>query len=289
MKNLYHLSFIIMLSFSIGITQAQPYLDLGQATFWASPGENNQPKKFNQLRTQLNLPIINKKDSSVFLINPIWEERWILVNDTTRNVNLRGLITWFTYTHRLGKKWSLMVAAIPRWVGEPSVQFSNGFQMGGAALLIRRFRPGLQLKAGMYYNKEFFGNFFLPLIGIDWQINKKMNLFGILPGSLTFEHRLTDRLAWGGALRTFTNSHRLVEGSLVQFEDYIRINDVQLGIFSDVYLTKKIVFNLEAGHTLLREFSSAKEGLTGKDNLTVLADKDNFYFKASLQYRLRFR
>ena len=116
-----------------------------------------------------------------------------------------------------------------------------------------------------------------------------MNLFGILPGSLTFEHRITDRLAWGSALRTFTNSHRLVEGSLVQFEDYIRINDVQLGIYSDFYLTKKIVFNLEAGHTILREFSSAKEGLTGKDNLTVLADKDNFYFKASLQYRLRFR
>jgi hypothetical protein len=289
MKNLYHLSFIIMLSFSIGITQAQPYLDLGQVTFWASPGENNQPKKFNQLRSQFNLPIINKKDSSVFLINPIWEERWIQVNDTSRNVNLRGLITWFTYTHKLGKKWSLMIAAIPRWVGEPSVQFSEGFQMGGAVLLTRKFKPGLQLKAGMYYNKEFFGNFFLPLVGIDWQINKKMNLFGILPGSLTFEHRVTDRLAWGTALRTFTNSHRLVEGSLVQFEDYIRINDVQLGIYSDFYLTKKIVFNLEAGHTLLREFSSAKEGLTGKDNLTVLADKDNFYFKASLQYRLRFR
>ena len=289
MKFILRFCFFIILLYPSATMIAQPYLDLGQVTFWTSPGENNQPKKFNQLRTQLNLPIINKKDSSVFLINPVWEERWILVNDTSRNVNIRGLITWFTYTHRLGKKWSLMVAAIPRWVGEPSVQFSEGFQMGGAALLIRKFRPGLQLKAGVYYNREFFGNFFLPLVGIDWQINKKMNLFGILPGSLTFEHRLTDRLAWGSAIRTFTNSHRLVEGSLVQFEDYIRINDVQLGIYSDFYLTKKIVFNIEAGHTLLREFSSAKEGLTGKDNLTVLANKDNFYFKASLQYRLRFR
>jgi Domain of unknown function (DUF6268) len=289
MKKIISLCFLIILLYPSSSLVAQPYLDLGQVTYWTSPGDNGDPKKFNQLRAHFNLPIINKKDSSVFLINPIWEERWIQAYDTSRNVNLKGLITWFTYTRNLGKKWSLMVAAIPRWVGEPSVQFSEGFQMGGAFLLTRKFRPGFQLKAGMYYNKEFFGNFFLPLVGIDWQINKKMNLFGILPGNLTFEHRVMDRVAWGGAFRTFTNSYRLVEGSLTGFDNFIRINDIQLGIYSDVYLTKKIVLNLEAGHTLFREFSSAVEGEKGKDNLNVLADKDNFYFKASLQYRLRFR
>jgi hypothetical protein len=289
MKKILLYSILCLLLYPSATLLAQPYLDLGQLTYWTSPGKNNEPKKFNQLRGQLNLPIINKKDSSVFLINPVWEERWIQVNDTTRNVNIRGLITWFTYSRKLGRNWSLMVAAIPRWVGEPSVQFTEGFQMGGAFLVTRKFNPRLQLKAGMYYNKEFFGNFFLPLLGIDWQINKNMNLFGILPGNLTFEHRVKDRLSWGAAFRTFTNSHRLVEGSIAGFDNFIRINDIQLGIYSDFYLTKKMVFNLEAGHTLLRNFSSAVEGEKGKDNLHVLADKDNFYLKASLQYRLRFR
>ena len=182
-----------------------------------------------------------------------------------------------------------MLAAIPRWNGEPSVQFSDGFQMGGLFLVTRKFKPGLQLKAGMYYNKEFFGNFFLPLLGIDWKINDKMNLFGILPGNMVFEHKFREKLAWGGVFRTFTNSYRIVEGSLVGFDNFVRVNDIQAGVYGDFYITKKVVFNLEAGHTIFRNVSSAIEGENGKDNLHTLAESDNFYFRASLQYRLRFR
>ena len=289
MKNIYIMILLILFFGKDARLMAQPYLDLAQVSYWASPGDSGDPKKFNLMRVQANLPIINKKDSSVFVFNPIWEERWIQAKEGSRNVNLRAMISWFTYTRNLGKKWSLMVAAIPRWSGEPSVQFSDGFQMGGAFLVTRKVRPGLQFKAGMYYNREFFGNFFLPLAGIDWKINDKMNLFGVLPGNLVFEHRLKDRLAWGGAFRTFTSSYRIVEGSLTGYDDFVRINDIQLGIYSDFYLTKKLVFNLEAGHTILREISSAIEGQSGKNNLHILANNDNFYFKASLQYRLRFR
>jgi hypothetical protein len=289
MKNTKRFTLLILIIFSSASLFAQPYLDLFQGAYWSSPGSNDDPKKFNLLRFHANLPIVNKKDSSVFVINPIWEERWLQKNETSRNVNLRGFITWLTYTRSLNKKWSLMVAAIPRWNGEPSVQFSNGFQMGGAFLVTRKFRPGLQVKAGLYYNNELFGNFFLPLVGIDWKMNDKMNLFGILPGSLVFEHRVFNRMSWGGAFRTFTSSYSIVPGSLAGYDDFVRINDIQLGIYSDLYVTKKIVFNLEAGHTILRNMSSAVEGQSGKNNLHMIGESDNFYFKASLQYRLRFR
>jgi hypothetical protein len=289
MKKITRYGFLITLLFLVSSLYAQPLIDLAQVSYWSSPGENHEPKKFNMMRVQFSLPFINKKDSSIFAINPIWEERWIQATDTNRNVNLRGMITWFSYTRNLGKKWSMMLVAIPRWNGEPSVQFSDGFQMGGAFLVTRKFRPGLHVKAGLYYNKELFGNFFLPLAGIDWQINKKMNLYGILPGNLTFEHKIRDRLAWGGAFRTFTSSYRIVEGTLTGYDDFVRVNDIQLGIFGDWYLSKKIVFNLEGGHTIVREISSALEGQSGKNNLHILGDKDNFYIKASIQYRLRFR
>ena len=289
MKNTIRAILLILIVFSSSSIFAQPYLDLFQGAYWSSPGGNDDPKKFNFLRMHANLPIVNKKDSSVFVINPIWEERWLQKNETSRNVNLRGFITWLTYTRSLNKKWSLMVAAIPRWNGEPSVQFSEGFQMGGAVLAIRKFRPGLQVKAGLYYNRELFGNFFLPLVGIDWKINEKMNLFGILPGNLVFEHRVFNRMSWGGAFRTFTSSYSIVKGSLIGYDNFVRINDIQLGVYGDLYLTKKIVFNLEAGHTILRNMSSAVEGQSGKNNLHMIGESDNFYFKASLQYRLRFR
>lgn len=286
--------YIVICLFTISLAPAsgifaQPYLDLVQVNYWASPGESGEPKKFNMMRAQASLPLVNKKDSSMFVINPIWEERWVQAKDGSRTVNLRGMITWLSYTRNLNRKWSLMITAIPRWNGEPSVQFSEGFQMGGAFLITRKVKPGLQLKAGMYYNRELFGNFFLPLAGIDWKINDKMNLFGILPGNMVFEHKILKSVSWGGAFRTFTTSYSIVEGSLTGYDDFVRINDIQLGVYGDLYLTKKLVLNLEAGHTILREISSAYKGQSGKNNLHVLADKDNFYIKASLHYRLRFR
>ena len=289
MKKIISLCFLIILLCASASLVAQPFLDLGHVTYWTSPGGNNEPKKFDQLRIGATLPIVSKKDSSVFVFNPLWEERWIQKNDASRNVNLRAFVSLISYTRNLNNKWSLMVAAIPRWNGEPTVQFSEGFQMGGLFLVTRKFRPGLHVKAGMYYNKEFFGNFFLPLLGIDWKINDKMNLFGILPGNMVFEHKFREKLAWGGVFRTFTNSYRIVEGSLVGFDNFVRVNDIQAGIYGDFYITKKVVFNLEAGHTIFRNISSAVEGESGKNNLHSLAESDNFYFKASLQYRLRFR
>ena len=289
MKKIIRYGFLITLLYLFPSLYAQPLLDLAQVSYWSSPGENHEPKKFNMMRVQASLPIVNKKDSSMFVINPIWEERWIQATDGSRTVNLRGMITWLSYTRNLNRKWSLMITAIPRWNGEPSVQFSEGFQMGGAFLFTRKVKPGLQLKAGMYYNRELFGNFFLPLAGIDWKINDKMNLFGILPGNMVFEHKILRSVSWGGAFRTFTTSYSIVEGSLTGYDDFVRINDVQLGAYGDLYLTKKLVLNLEAGHTILREISSAYKGQSGKNNLHIIADKDNFYFKASLHYRLRFR
>ena len=52
----------------------------------------------------------------------------------------------------------------------------------------------VSFKFGLYYNKEFFGNYFMPLIGLDWKIDAKNNLFGVLPGYMIFEHRVTSKI-----------------------------------------------------------------------------------------------
>jgi Domain of unknown function (DUF6268) len=269
--------------------QAQPYLDLAQGMFSTSPGSNGQPKKFNHLRAQANLPIISKKDSSYFLINPIWDQRWIQETETSKEYAVQGLITWFNYSRNFGKKWTVQFSAIPRWMGVSSLQFSHGFQMGGAVLATRKIRPGLKYQFGAYYNKELFGNFFLPLLGIDWKINDRMNLFGILPGYLIYEHRLGKRLSWGGNFRTFTSSYRLDARGSANAHDYLRVQDNQVGVYTDWYIAPKVVLNLEAGHTIMRRIATGMQAKGGKDNEVVVSEKDNVYFRATLQYRMRFR
>jgi hypothetical protein len=283
------IAMIVIMSVSICVSYGQPYLDLAQGMFSGSPGSDGQPRTSNHLRAAANLPIISKKDSSYFLFNPIWDQRWIQQSEASTEYAVQGLITWFNYTRNFGKKWAVQVSAIPRWMGVSSLQFSEGFQMGGAVLVTRKIRPGLKYQFGVYYNKELFGNFFLPLLGIDWKINDRMNLFGILPGYLTYEHRLGKKFSWGGNFRTFTSTYRLDTKGFTGADDYLRVQDNQVGVYSDWYIAPKIVLNVEAGHTIMRRIATGVEAVGGKDNETVVSEKDNFYFRATLQYRLRFR
>jgi hypothetical protein len=278
---LYKLYFLIFLSIT---TTAQPYIDLGQVIYQSSPGGN--PKTFNHLRAQVNIPLV-MKDSSIFLVNPIWEERWIRINDQSEQLHLRGFITWLTYSRNLSDKWSAMLAFIPRLNGEASIQFKEGFQAGGAGLMTYKKNPGLQFKFGIYYNSEFWGNFFIPLLGLDWTINKKQRLFGILPGYLIYEYRISKRVSWGGNFRTFTNSYAMGNYfSLPPISDFIRIDDNQLGVYADVYLSPKFVLNAEAGYSILRKVRTGY-GNTSKDEYIVMSENSAPYVRIALQYRIR--
>jgi hypothetical protein len=276
---------LTLLSFE---SKAQPYLDLGQANFWYAPPAGNV-QHFTQYRIQANLPLVMKKSKDILLLNPIWEGRKIGFKDEPGNdYKLNGLIVWLTYTRQLGKGRSLMLAAIPRWNGEPSIQFSQGFQMGGAGLYTWRQSPKLEFKLGLYYNREFFGNFFMPLGGMDWTINKKDRIFGVMPGYFTYEHRINPKLSWGGAFRTFTNSYKLNARIAIDpppLPDYIRVDDNQLGIYTDLYVAPKWVFNLEGGLSILRK---VRQGRAYEHPDITRGESTNLYFRASFQYRLRF-
>jgi Domain of unknown function (DUF6268) len=274
---------LIILLFSSYTTAAQPYLDAAQISYHSSPG--GEPKEFTHLRAQVNVPIIFK-DSSILLFNPIWEERWLKPYEVSNRQHYRGLISWVSYTKRFGTKWETMLAFIPRFNGEPEVQFKEGFQAGVVLLFSYKTRPGLTFKFGGYYNTEFFGPFFWPLLGIDWKINSKQRLFGILPSYATYEYRISKKLSWGGNFRTYTNSYKVYNppGQSVN-ADYTRFNDNQVGAYMDFYLTPKIVANVEGGYSIMRRIESG----TSKDaEPFIISEHDGAYFRLSVQYRLRF-
>jgi Domain of unknown function (DUF6268) len=276
-------TFLLCFAMIISV-KAQPYLDLGQAMYSTSPG--GDPKTFNHFRAQFNIPLV-MKDSGVFDFNPIWEERWTRISGQSEQYHLRGFITWLTYSRNLSSKWSGMLAFVPRWNGEPDIQFSKGFQPGGAMLMTYTKRPGLQFKFGMYYNREFWGNFFIPLLGLDWTISKKQRLFGVLPGYFTYENRISKRISLGGNFRTFTNSYKISNTPAAEPPaDFIRVDDNQLGAYADVYLLPKLVLNAEAGYSILRKLRSGY-GHTSSDGYNILSNNNAPYFRVTLQYRIR--
>ncbi|WP_336515109.1 hypothetical protein [Pollutibacter soli] len=220
--------------------EAQPYIDLVNVYYSYSPGkginENNSLNRFNHFRSQLNIPLVSKKDSSVFLISPSFEIRTLRAEESSTLIKVQSLFTVLTYTKKFNPTWSLTLGIIPRWNGVSSLLFSKGFQLGGLFYISRRFNPELVLRAGLYYNREFFGNFFIPIIGIEWKINQRSNLFGNLPNSLIYENRITKRVSLGASFRTFPNSYRIEPTGPQNTLDYYRITDIQAGAFADFYL-----------------------------------------------------
>ena len=276
-------------------TFAQPYIDLGKISYVNAP-EKGLNKKTNPLRSDfyninLTAPIELQKNGDAVIINPFFEHNEGKIADRKFHVVSQGASIGFLNKLK-NTKWSIYTAFILRRNKEAEKKPDDIWQYGGVALATVEKNKNLSFKFGLYYNKEFFGNYFMPLAGIDWKINEKNNLFGVLPGNMTFEHKISQAFYFGGIFKAFTNSYRLVTidpcfSGDCSAKNYLRINDNQLGVFADVYLSKRIVVSSEIGYTAFRTY---RFGFKGKVvHLKNDYKNDNYYIRLSMSYRLRFR
>ena len=277
------------------VLHSQPYLDLVKIDYTYSPlkgiNEKANPLQSNYLNANINLPIELKKGGDAIILNPFFENKEGKVSTNDFHVMSEGALLGFLKRDII-KNWNLLAGFIVRQNTEAGQNLQDDWQYGGVLLSTWKKTQNLSFKFGLYYNKEFFGNYFMALVGIDWQINPKTNLFGVLPGSMTLDHRTSERFHYGFTFRALTNSYRLqtenacAEGDCTA-KNYLRIDDNQLGIFGDVYLSKKIVLTGETGYTILRRYRYGFKGETANDKTDYKAD--NFYFRASLAYRFWLR
>jgi len=265
--------------FAFHILQAQPYVDpLDIRYTHAFP--NNQPRgtPYDHLYVGSDLPL-KLKNGSIVLFSPFYEN-WNIDSADNKDFipTVSSVALPLSFIFPLSKKWSLALTAIPRLNGE-ELNFNSSFQMGGLAFASYKAKEDQKFRFGIYVNNDFFGVFVVPLAGIDWKIDEKNYLFGLLPGRLTFEHRLADRIYTGATFRAITNSYRLVNGS------YLRIDDNQLSAYLDCYVSKHIVFTVEPGYGIFRKLRS---GVERNKNYIVDYDwNDGLFIKLNASYRIR--
>jgi uncharacterized protein DUF6268 len=287
MKKIFLPLFILIYSISV----AQPYLDIVRLNYSYSPlkglNEKNVPLISNFFTADVTIPIELKKGGDAFIINPFFTNNVGSVSNEDFHVTSKALFVGFLKKD-IFPNWNLLSSFIVRRNTQVDIGTNNDWQYGGVLLTTWKKTKDLSFKFGLYYNKEFFGNYFMALVGLDWKIDAKNNLFGVLPGSMIFEHKVTSRFYYGFAFRALTNSYREdAVDPLFMHYNYLRIDDNPLGIYADTYLSKKIVLSAEAGYTILRRY---RYGYKTEDVHTKTDYKnDNFYFKASLAYRLRLR
>ena len=273
---------LILLCYIPGEIFAQPYLDIISLKYANSPNagiinhnRNDVSISYYNLSTNLPLQFKNKKDALIF--SP-FVEAWSMQIKNDHQQNYYGIALPVSLSKTIPhSKWSILLTAIVR-MNDSLISSKAKMQAGGAFILSNKRTEKLTWKLGLYVNGEFFGVFIMPLAGIDWKINERNTLFGVLPGNLTFEHKINKRFYYGANFRAITNSYATANG-------YWRMDENQLGIYLDTYFNKNIVLNIEAGHSLFRKMRTGVKDISKYD-----ADvNDNFYMKISFAYRVRFR
>lgn len=147
------------------------------------------------------------------------------------------------------KKWKTVLITIPKIASDlKDVIDKNDCQLGGIFLENYVHSEKLKIKAGLYYNREAFGNFFMPLVGLDWKVSDRLNLYGILPTSYKVEYAFVKNKLFAGVnFRSLTRSFRL---SKAQNLDYVRYNEIQLKLFVDYFIYKKVLIFGELGYSV---------------------------------------
>lgn len=192
------------------------------------------------------------------------------------------------------KKWESVIIVIPKVASDFRDKMDGyDFQYGG--VFMQHYVPNdkLKVKFGLYYNREAFGNLFVPWVGVDWKINNRMSIYGLLPVNYRVEFNLVkNKLYTGIGLKTFTRSFRLSEKYNY---DYVRYDEMQPKIFVDWFVAKKVLVFAEAGYSVSRSPWLHKYGTNDKKDdaysfLNPLYSPIKNYpiISVGLAYRVRF-
>lgn len=185
------------------------------------------------------------------------------------------------------EKWKFTGIIIPKINSDFKDNTDYDGQFGGIGLVTRVVSPKLQVRAGLYYNGDFWGHFFMPLFGVDWKVNERFRMYGTLPGNYRFEFKLGKKLHAGVGFRSAQRSFRL---QAKYNDDFVRIRENQLKIFFEGFVVGKILIGVDVyrsiGYNMVRyDYFKTK---TEKPGLNVFTkSKDAFGLTLNLAYRIR--
>jgi len=278
---MYRICLITFIFFIPCILTAQPYVDPLNIRYTnAFKGKDQPATPFQHLYIGSDLPVKLKHDA-LLIFSPFYES-WN-IDSADKKDFLPGVSSIafpvIAQVPLQNKNWFLTLVAIPRFNSEGLKLNSNTFQMGGIATINYKYNETLKYRLGVYVNDDQFGLFVMPLAGIDWKINPRNYLFGLLPGRLTYEHKITDHFYTGATFRAITNSYLLDNGS------YLRIDDNQLSAYMDCYTTKNIVVSAETGYGIMRKLRAGNGH--NKNYTTDYNWGDGLFIKLCASYRIR--
>lgn len=252
---------------------AQPYFDLGGVSSFRSSFNSGSVLHFHN--AFFNVPI--RSDSNVTIVSPASDLLQLKVNGTEQD--LLSVRLTLAHIRKLSRDRKLTFILYNRTNNNGTLFRSGNYQTGAAFIYNKKVSDRLKYSFGLYYNREFFGHFFVPLIGLNYKASEKWQFFGLLPNNFYCNYKLSRFVHTGLTLSFITNSYRLDNA------DYIRHQEIQFRGYLQAIVSKRHVFFLEAGRSVSRRFTSGT-GYFSRDSEFDVAVGDGPVIRAGYVYRI---
>lgn len=239
---------------------AQPFVDVINLRYQQFPKVNYNSDtgtvKINEYSVSSTLPIV-LKNKNIILVGAGYDQLDFSFSEPGSKKTLYGVNLQLGYIHHWKEqKYKLMIMAIPKLAADQLVLNAHTFQQAGLALFTYKKSERLFYKFGLYFSPEFFGNFYMPLLGLEWKPSPKFTLYGYAPASANLEYKCNNKTYAGFSYINLTQSYRL-SGS----QKYVRNGDVfwgnmHLKLFLNYYIKKNYMLYTELGYTLWRTYNT---------------------------------
>jgi hypothetical protein len=270
---------------------AQPYIDILNIKYRSFPATSQSEIAGNAVKGSLaeatiTLPLV-LKNKNVILIGGDYSQLNFNTSPshgTVYSLYSSSLLAGFDQQLK-NPAWRRTVLFLPKFNGDYK-SLSRSFQPGGVIMYTFKKKDNLKYHFGLYYNREFFGDYMLPLVGIDWKINSRMNLFGDLPNNLSFEIKLIPAITVGTGFTTNIASYRVhTQNELSYFREGDKsLGHDQLKLYLNYHATKNIVAFVEAGETINRMYTGydSNDKVIPSGNIPA---KDGMFLTGGVAYR----
>ncbi|MBX2971451.1 MAG: hypothetical protein KF803_18940 [Cyclobacteriaceae bacterium] len=255
-------SLIFLLTFITSSLSAQSAIDIltiGGVVGIPSAYQNPLNGKATESNLLVNLKLPTKFNDKTIWYNDFTYSGFNVTNDIEVRpteyltaMRMHGIILQTGVVRKINDRNGFQLLAVPRYMSDFKGSDSKSWQLGAIALFEHRKHERLMTRYGFLYNQELFGPLLVPLIYLDWQINDKWSITGLMPINLKISYKVNEALTAGFSHFGFITTYRLGQEEFKT--DYIERNSIDETLFARWNTHGNIFIEVRFGYSLSRVY-----------------------------------
>jgi len=252
-----NINFIIIFLLSFQTSFAQDYLDLFNLNYSVNTPSSDSGINNTFQSANIFLPIVFNKEKGNAITIGANANSFNLQDTYGKDYDFYNLTVPVGLHYNFNKKLVGDFTILNRINSDFERDADKDYQIGLISTFSIKKSDSLSYKIGFYYNGELSGPLIVPFFGVNWKINDKLQVFGTLPRDATLLYRHNNRFGFGASFEGQIATYQLHNKTS---KTYMQRAKNELGLFSDIYLTKSVVLQAKAGYllgTVYKEYSDS--------------------------------